>query len=87
MKQQIADYEKMRLKDVEVFITELQTKADDLKEIQMQTRLYLIRSNPVDVVKTQDMKMSELKVVLNNEIKATYGDREKEMHLHEQGIF
>ena len=53
----------------------------------MQTRLYLIRSNPVDVVKTQDMKMSELKVVLNNEIKATYGDREKEMHLHEQGIF
>ena len=53
----------------------------------MQTRLYLIRSNPVDVVKTQDMKMSELKVVLNNEIKATYGDREKEMHFHEQGIF
>ena len=69
MKQQIADYEKMRLKDVEVFITELQTKADDLKEIQTQTRLYLIRSNPVDVVKTQDMKMSELKVALNDEIK------------------
>ena len=47
----------------------------------MQTRLYLNTCNPVDVVKTQHMKISELQMVLNDGVKATYDDKEKETHI------